>query len=139
MSEPRAGPPSKAPFPTTRWSRVVAAGDPAEPGARAALAELCAAYWYPLYAFVRRRGHTPTRPPTWPRSTSPPAGHADILAARRPRAGRFRSFLMAACGHLLADRRDHDRGREARRRPGAPCPSTPATPRAATRRAGRDA
>ena len=47
---------SNAPFPTTRWSQVVAAGGRAGP---AALAELCSAYWYPLYAFVRRNGHPP--------------------------------------------------------------------------------
>ena len=47
------------PFPTTRWSQVVAAGDRADAEAREALAELCAAYWYPLYAFVRRKGHPP--------------------------------------------------------------------------------
>src|SRR5262249_56932980 len=50
---------SNAPFPTTRWSQVVAAGDRAGPAARDALAELCSAYWYPLYAFVRRKGHPP--------------------------------------------------------------------------------
>jgi len=50
---------SNAPFPTTRWSQVVAAGDRAGPAAREALAELCSAYWYPLYAFVRRKGHPP--------------------------------------------------------------------------------
>jgi hypothetical protein len=43
VSDSQAVPPSKAPFPTTRWSRVVAAGDPAEPGARQALEELCRA------------------------------------------------------------------------------------------------
>lgn len=47
------GPNSNARFPTTHWSRVLRAGDPAEPGARLALAGLCTAYWYPLYAFVR--------------------------------------------------------------------------------------
>jgi RNA polymerase sigma-70 factor (ECF subfamily) len=46
-------------FPTTRWSRVVAAGDLAAPEARAALAGLCEAYWYPIYALIRRRGHPP--------------------------------------------------------------------------------
>ena len=64
MSDPEANPSPKAPFPTTRWSRVAAAVDPAEPGARAALEELCRAYWYPLYAFIRRRDAGPTRPPT---------------------------------------------------------------------------
>ena len=44
-------------FATTRWSVVLAAGaDPSELADRA-LAELCADYWYPLYAYVRRRGY----------------------------------------------------------------------------------
>jgi RNA polymerase sigma-70 factor (ECF subfamily) len=43
-----AGDPSAARFPTTHWSRVVAAGGPPTPEARAALAELCGAYWYPI-------------------------------------------------------------------------------------------
>jgi hypothetical protein len=46
-------------FPTTRWSQVVAAGDRADPAARDALAELCGAYWYPICAFIRRKGHDP--------------------------------------------------------------------------------
>ena len=46
-------------FPTTRWSRVAAAGDPDSPGGRAALEGLCRDYWYPLYALVRRKGHGP--------------------------------------------------------------------------------
>lgn len=46
-------------FPTTRWSRVLLAGDPDAPLARESLAELCGAYWYPLYAYIRRRGHGP--------------------------------------------------------------------------------
>jgi len=54
-----AEPPSAARFPTTHWSRVVTAGDPNAPGAEAALGELCAAYWYPLYAFIRRQGRSP--------------------------------------------------------------------------------
>jgi DNA-directed RNA polymerase specialized sigma24 family protein len=55
MSEP--SPTSR--FPTTCWSRIVAAGDPAAPAARAALEGLCRDYWFPLYAFVRHRGHPP--------------------------------------------------------------------------------
>ena len=43
-------------FPTTRWSRVIRAGDPADPGGRAALEELCRDYWLPLYTFVCRHG-----------------------------------------------------------------------------------
>ena len=46
-------------FPTTRWSRVIRAGDPADPAARTALEDLCRDYWFPLYAFVRRHGVSP--------------------------------------------------------------------------------
>ena len=53
MAASRLEPSSNAPFPTTRWSRVARAGD----DARAALAELCAAYWYPIYAMIRRMGY----------------------------------------------------------------------------------
>ena len=44
-------------FATTRWTLVAAATDPADPHAREALADLCRAYWFPVYAYVRRRGH----------------------------------------------------------------------------------
>jgi hypothetical protein len=46
-------------FPTTHWSVVLAATDPQSPEAAAALEDLCAVYWYPLYAYVRHAGHTP--------------------------------------------------------------------------------
>src|SRR5437868_391101 len=44
-------------FMTTHWSVVLAAVDRSSPGAPTALSTLCATYWYPLYAFVRRQGH----------------------------------------------------------------------------------
>ena len=44
-------------FPSTRWSRAVAAADLATPDARSALCELCSAYWYPIYVFIRRKGN----------------------------------------------------------------------------------
>ena len=44
-------------FPTTRWTLVVAAADPRRQDARAALVSLCEGYWYPIYAYVRRRGY----------------------------------------------------------------------------------
>src|SRR5262245_31144966 len=46
-------------FPTTRWSLVLGAGARAGPEAREALAALCRAYWYPIYAFIRRKGYGP--------------------------------------------------------------------------------
>jgi RNA polymerase sigma-70 factor (ECF subfamily) len=100
---------SNAAFPTTRWSQVVAAGDRADPAAREALAELCSAYWYPLYAFVRRKGHPPEEAADLVQGTFLNLLDRDGLAAVAPERGRFRSFLMAACSHHLADRRDHVR------------------------------
>ena len=59
MSDPQVGEPRRAQFPTTHWSRVARAGGPPTPEARAALAELCGAYWYPIYALIRRKGYDP--------------------------------------------------------------------------------
>jgi DNA-directed RNA polymerase specialized sigma24 family protein len=96
-------------FPTTRWSRVVAAGDRAAPEASRALAELCAAYWYPLYAFIRRKGHDPDE--ALDRTQDYFAGLLEkgTVAAADPGKGRFRSFLLADCTHFLAHRRERDR------------------------------
>ena len=44
-------------FVTTRWTAVLTAGEESPEG-REALAQLCARYWYPLYAYVRRKGHS---------------------------------------------------------------------------------
>ena len=51
--------PGSSQFPTTRWTLVVAAGDPHRKEARSALVSLCENYWYPLYAYLRRRGYPP--------------------------------------------------------------------------------
>ncbi len=100
---------SHAPFPTTRWSQVVAAGDRASSAAREALAELCSAYWYPLYAFIRRKGHPPDEAADLVQGTFLTLLDRDGFAAVAPDRGRFRSFLMAVCSNHLADCRDRDR------------------------------
>ncbi|GAC1474924.1 MAG: sigma factor [Isosphaeraceae bacterium] len=119
VTDPKAAAQSKAPFPTTHWSRIVRAGDPAEPGAREAVAELCAAYWYPLYAFVRRKGHDPDDAADLVQGTFATLLARDGLADLAPGRGRLRSYLMAACAHHMADRRDHD---QAARRGGGRAP-----------------
>src|SRR6187401_3462093 len=89
-------------FATTRWSLVAAARDPAAPAARRALADLCGLYWYPVYAYVRRRGQDLTQG-----FFACLLERHDLAAADRSR-GRFRSFLLAACQHYLANQHDHD-------------------------------
>lgn len=116
MPDPREPAPSGAQFPTTRWSRVVAAGDP--DGAREALEELCRAYWYPLYAFVRRQGYGADEAADLVQGTFAALLARDGLAGVTPGRGRFRSFLMVACAHYVADCRDRDHA--ARRGGGRP-------------------
>ncbi len=94
-------------FTTTHWSVVLAAGESGSPQAAQALETLCGTYWYPLYAYARRRGH----------------GHEDAqdliqafllqLLERKSFArvdrgkGRFRSFLLAGLNYFLADAHDY--------------------------------
>jgi RNA polymerase sigma-70 factor (ECF subfamily) len=100
---------SSASFPTTAWSRVALAGDPAAPGAREALEGLCRDYWYPLYAYLRRAGHGPEDASDlvqcffadW-------IERGDLAGADRGR-GRFRSYLRAACDHHVAHHRERAR------------------------------
>jgi RNA polymerase sigma factor (sigma-70 family) len=98
--------PSAARFPTTHWSCIVAAGDPGAPLAREALAELCRAYWFPLYAYIRRRGYAPDRALDLTQDLFVRLLEKDVLAAADPARGRFRTFLRAVCADFLANRRD---------------------------------
>jgi DNA-directed RNA polymerase specialized sigma24 family protein len=104
---------SPAGFPTTHWSRVAHAVDPAAPEARAALAELCRAYWYPIYAFIRRKGNDPEQALDLTQGYFAHLLERGIVAAADPVRGRFRSFLLADCRHFLAHERE--RGAAARR------------------------
>ncbi len=109
-SEPQA---HGAVFATTHWSVVLAAGEQNTPQSAAALEQLCQTYWYPLYAYARRRGY----------------GHEDaqdliqgFLAqllerqafARVDRSkGRFRSFLLAALNYFMVN--EHNRAHAQKR------------------------
>ncbi len=93
-------------FPTTRWSRVLAAGGRSTPEAGPALAELCAAYWYPVYALIRRRGHDPDEAADLAQDYFARLLEKGLLAAADPAKGRFRAFLRTDCGFFLADARD---------------------------------
>src|SRR5215212_1673973 len=106
MAEPSST--SAAHFPTTHWSRVARAGDPTTPEARAALAELCGAYWYPIYALIRRKGHGPDAALDLTQDYFARLLEKGTVAAADPVKGRFRAFLLADCSYFLADRRDHD-------------------------------
>src|SRR5690349_1572037 len=101
-----SGPAPEHRFPTTHWSRIVAAADPEAPEARSALGELCAAYWYPIYAFIRRHGHGPVDALDLTQDYFARLLESGLLAAADRRRGRFRSFLRTDCAYFLADERD---------------------------------
>ena len=90
-------------FPTTQWSLIKKAGTPASSQGRAALEELCAAYWYPLYAFIRRKGNYPDRALDLTQEFFTRLLEKDILTLAEERKGRFRAFLQAACKNFLID------------------------------------
>src|SRR3954466_3081152 len=89
--------PPPARFPTTHWSRVARAGGPPTPEARAALAALCGAYWYPLYALIRRKGHGADAALDLTQDYFARLLEKGTVAAADPVKGRFRSFLLADC------------------------------------------
>ena len=83
-----------ATFGTTHWSTVLHAGGVDSPAARAALERLCAAYWYPLYARVRRRGHGRDDAADLTQEFFAVLLRRNSLAHVGPEKGRFRTFLL---------------------------------------------
>ncbi|MGA2496164.1 MAG: sigma-70 family RNA polymerase sigma factor [Tepidisphaeraceae bacterium] len=99
-------------FLTTRWSVVLAAGRGTPARARKALAELCQTYWYPLYAYVRRRGHGPQDAEDLTQGFLARLLEKHAIAQARHERGRFRSFLLASMNHYLSDEWDKARAQK---------------------------
>jgi RNA polymerase sigma-70 factor (ECF subfamily) len=100
-------------FPTTHWSLVLGAGHRAGPEARDALATLCRAYWYPIYAFIRRKGHDdPEDAQDLTQAYFARLLEKGVIAAADRRKGRFRAFLRTDCQHFLIDQYRRRRARE---------------------------
>lgn len=103
-----AGLAPKADFPTTHWSIVLAAGHASERSGPA-LEALCRTYWVPLYAFVRRQGHDVHAAQDLTQEFFARLLAGDSLMGVRPAKGRFRSYLLAAMKHFLANEWDRSR------------------------------
>jgi RNA polymerase sigma-70 factor (ECF subfamily) len=102
-------------FATTRWSLVLDARDDEAQNSDEALAELCESYWFPLYAFVRRQGHSPEDAADLTQAYFAKLLEKEYLQDVRPEAGRFRSFLLASLKHFLCNEWDR---RQAQKRGG---------------------
>ena len=94
-------------FATTHWSVVLAAGGSDSPQATAALEKLCRAYWFPLYAFVRRRGHAPEDAQDLTQGFFARFLEKHSLELADPARGRFRTFLLACLKNYLAEEHRH--------------------------------
>jgi RNA polymerase sigma-70 factor (ECF subfamily) len=96
-------------FRTTRWSVILAAAESQMPGSQAALSELCQHYWYPLYAFARRRGYAPPDAQDLTQGFFLHLLEHRALKRADPLKGKFRSFLLASYRNFLADESDRAR------------------------------
>jgi RNA polymerase sigma-70 factor (ECF subfamily) len=103
---------SHAQFTGTHWSLVLAARQWPSPEAQGALAKLCQAYWYPLYAFVRRRGHAPDEAQDFTQEFFRLLLANGALQSVDRAKGRFRTFLLAALTNFLANETDRRRARK---------------------------
>ena len=101
--------PGSSRFPTTRWTMVVAAGDPHRNEARSALVALCENYWYPLYAYLRRRGNAADQAQDLTQDFFIRLLEGRYLDRADPEKGRFRSFLLTSLKFFVADEEDRHR------------------------------
>lgn len=90
----------------------MAAGDLQREDARAALALLCETYWYPLYAYVRRRGYPADDAQDLTQAFFARLLEKHAFQVADPQRGKFRSFLLAAMDHFLANERDRARAQK---------------------------
>ena len=126
-SEPTAAPgttgqgdglPRSPVFVTTHWSVVLTAGGSDTTGARDALAKLCQTYWYPLYAYVRRRNFSPPDAEDLTQEFFARFLEHHWVGNADREKGRFRTFLLSAMNHFLAN--EWDKARAQKRGGGAP-------------------
>lgn len=91
-------------FATTHWSVVQLAARNDTPRAQRALSALCEAYWYPLYAYVRRQGHSSHDAQDLTQEFFARLLEANSLLNLDPKRGRFRAWLLASLKHFLANK-----------------------------------
>src|SRR5215472_14892978 len=93
-------------FPTTSWSLVLAAAVSPTTDSRAALATLCKIYWPPIYAFIRRNGYDRDQAQDLTQAFFAALLEKNYLGDVDRERGRFRTFLLAAVKHFLANEWD---------------------------------
>jgi len=105
-------------FTATRWSLVLAARNRQSPRSREALIFLCEKYWRPLHSYIRRRGYTSDDAQDLTQEFFTRILEKDYLKNAEPGHGHFRSFLLSALNHFLANEWDRS---QAQKRGGQIC------------------
>ncbi len=104
--------PEQHSFMTTHWSMVIAAQGSDSAPAGKALASLCELYWYPLYAFVRRRGHSSHDAQDLTQAFFEKLLEKNYIGDVNRDKGRFRSFLLGSLKHFLANEWDRSQAQK---------------------------
>jgi RNA polymerase sigma-70 factor (ECF subfamily) len=93
-------------FPTTTWTLVLSAGQAADARSRDALASLCERYWYPLYGYLRRRGHSRDEAQDLTQEFFARVLEKRYIERADRSKGRFRTFLLTSLTYFLSDEAD---------------------------------
>lgn len=96
-------------FDTTQWSLVLTAGHPSSPDSRQALSDLCESYWYPLYAYVRRRVANADEAQDLTQAFFTKLLDKNYVGDADPQRGKFRTFLLSSLANFLANEWDKAR------------------------------
>jgi RNA polymerase sigma factor (sigma-70 family) len=100
-------------FASTQWSVILLAGGARNaPEVQDALVRLCSTYWYPLYVFIRRQGHSADDAEDLVQEFFMRVLEKDFLSAIDKSRGKFRTFLLACCQHFLANQREFARAQK---------------------------
>jgi len=110
---PESGEEAVRQFHTTHWSVVLAAGEEGSEQATAALAKLCQTYWFPVYAFIRKKGHSPEQAQDFTQEFFAGFLEKNYVARATRDRGRFRVFLMSSVENFLHNQ--HDRAQAQKR------------------------
>jgi RNA polymerase sigma-70 factor (ECF subfamily) len=102
-------PTGAAQFATTRWSIVISAGHKSSPVSQQALESLCEIYWYPLYAYVRRRVADVDQAQDMTQAFFVELLEKNYVGSAKPERGRFRAFLLTAFNNFLSKEWDKAR------------------------------
>ena len=111
MSQPPSRDHVPESFETTHWSLVLVAGADTSRSAKA-MALLCEVYWYPLYAFVRRRGYAAADAEDLTQAFFATLLEKSTLEAADPQRGRFRAFLLTSVKNFLSNERERARAQK---------------------------